>query len=156
MKKVVLCMVILVGVAHPAAGELELEPPRIGVGAAILLNTLPGFGLGSLLQGDVVGILQIPLDVLGWSCALESYDLATAHRNHFMAAFLSDFLLGSAGVFLFFGRFMGVLRPIEYVTKRRQSFKREIAFGVFPTAQLYSCRAEACLGLRLKLEFVLR
>jgi len=38
---------------------------------ASLLNTLPGFGLGSYLQGDLVfGITQNAMDVVGWTLAI--------------------------------------------------------------------------------------
>jgi len=38
---------------------------------AALMNTIPGFGLGSYLQGDFVfGITQNAMDVVGWTLAI--------------------------------------------------------------------------------------
>jgi hypothetical protein len=53
MKTLMLFVGLFLLVSLPARGEGD--GPRTCVAAAVVLNVVPGFGLGSLLQGDTTG-----------------------------------------------------------------------------------------------------
>ena len=119
VKKFIFCAVIA-PVIVVAAWSQEGEP-CIGVPGAIVLNYLPGFGLGSFIQGDTCGgTIQLVTEVVGIGCALIAMEVVSRTMtpeekpSYMMPAFVVGILPAAAGMVF------GLIRPIWYCFKHRQ------------------------------------
>ena len=147
MKKVILCIVVLLAVLQPVFGQEE--QPRISIGTAILLNILPGFGVGSFAQGDRIGGgIQVITQLVGLACVgvVLSGSGGASDFGSAMAA-------GGAAWGLSIGsRWWGGCRAKRYGKEHGVMFNgSKFTFGIMPTLEKCADRGESCFGIRLEL-----
>jgi hypothetical protein len=143
MKKAILFVVISLLIIVPVSGR-ETEQ-QIWVGWAMLFNVVPGFGLGSFLQGDwLCGYIQLAADVIG--IGLFVYSGVTAYQS-----FMGDPAAILSGVaFMFSSRVYGFCRPICY--KVATSQRNEVSFSAVPSIEPRADR----WGYDIGIEFAVR
>jgi hypothetical protein len=153
MRKAVLCAVIAVTSWLPVSAEEAA--PRVDVGVAVVLNLLPGFGLGSALQGDtryariqgavdIVGLLWLSVALsVGQMNAFEDEWVMVAYAAPTIAAFTC-----SAAI--------GVIRAVWYDRHDRDAGQREpVSFEVAPIPAASAGHYDSGFGVRFELRYAL-
>jgi hypothetical protein len=146
MRKCVLLVICSLVSLLPAGGE---EPePAICTGSAMMLNVVPGFGLGSFLQGDTVRgrsqliVQSVSLGGLIVAIVLAEADSWWSVEDHIICYGLGWLSIGS--------RVFGCIRALRYAKGHRDvPPQEEVAIGIVPSIGCISdCRRrEIQLGL---------
>ena len=159
MKKVILCMLILGAVVLPAFCQ-EGEP-RVSVNQAVMFNLVPGFGLGSYLQGDDLGTAVLSVisgaEVVGIVCALATasidyhWNLPQLHFTNLTIVGLQITLISALS-----GAAFGIVRPYWYARCHRAKIdQNKVSFRIMPTIEPCSDHRgiDACIRYKLQVRY---
>jgi hypothetical protein len=151
MKKTVFCAMIALVARNPLWGQ---DAPRNSVCAAMLLNIIPGFGVGSFGQGDVQsGRVQLIADVIGWGWLAGWIIAANAGDPFDFIAGGLKVMVGLLGVVpIICSGINGLLAPPAYY--RQQMEKQEsdaISIRVAPSIIPSANRRGFDVGIKLAL-----
>ena len=151
MKKVIVCTLVLFAVLQPVSGQVDHM--RAGIGTAILLNILPGFGVGSFAQGDRMGGgIQVITQLIGLACFGALFS-----GSEGMSDFGSAMAAGGVAWGLSIGsRWWGCYRARRYGKEHGGIHNSsKFSFGIMPTLEPCSDLGESCFGIRLELMYTI-
>jgi hypothetical protein len=131
MKKVLLVLLTFLLIVFPAVGEEKRPPAPVLLLSA--LNVMPGFGLGSFIQGDNTGgLIQLAVEGVGGLClflvaARWMDDCWAWWTSEPAPSYLvgSDVLEATGGVLVFGSVIWGIARPIWYSVSSRRRLQRD-------------------------------
>ena len=157
MKKFTLCIVIFVLAVLPVSSQEE--EVRASVGLAMVLNLLPGFGLGSFIQGDCVGgfaQLGAELSAVGiYGIIFYSFFWTIAGQPSLLMeheAFTTVLAITGTGIF-YASKVFGFIRPIRYAAHKKTKLQDErvrISFVPSIAPDWSSQRLAVGVGLTVK------
>jgi hypothetical protein len=133
MKKTILCVAISLVILLPVWGQNE---PRICPGWAKLLNVVPGFGVGSFIQGDLNGgMIQLFAEGIGWGWIIGCVMVGNAKEREAgpgMEAGGAYYMMVPLGVLpLLFGLGFGCGRVSRYDQQKHREEK--VTIGISPS-----------------------
>ena len=144
----------------PVSGQ-ESES-RTGIGMAVFLNLLPGFGLGSFMQGDRVGgTIQLTADLVGGGCSIGGTIWALGMASGAIpwskeGSILSGVLALAGEVIFLASKVYGIAQPIEYAFDKLAEHKREeISFSFTPSITHPADRRGVSVGMELVVRYEL-
>lgn len=159
MKKIIvsLCFIFILIIALSAEEEIKEK----GFLLPLILNTYPGFGIGSFfLQGDTTGgIMLIVSDAAGGSLFLTGYFI-------YIAAFYSDgadsrdkmekgiitCIIG--GSIFIASKIFGIIRPIWFAADYNAALqKKQAMIEIFPTVAQVPNNQKLQLGIHLRMVY---
>ena len=162
MKKGLLCVFLFVIIVYPVLSETEMQAPQKEEKSAILpiiLNWLPGFGMGSFIEGDVLcGLLLVVGDcvgrgdlciaemlLLGQIISFGSLDLPWETINQYFTTGL--IIYGCSKLF-------GTIRPIWFAAEYNSKLKQnQISFDVVPAIEPEGDGRRVAIGFQFRLKF---
>jgi hypothetical protein len=157
MKKILLCIVFSLVILLPASGQ-EKET-RIGFGWAVLLNLLPGFGLGSFIQGDVFsGGSQLVLEGCGWGwCFYWGYKARQTEKTYGSETGWGEAMIAGVGLYaVIAGYLYGLFAPPYYAWKyHREQQSQKVSIRAAPSITPSADHQAFDVGIELTARYAL-
>jgi hypothetical protein len=149
MKKVILCVAISLLIMLPVSGQEKVE--RDYLEGPILLNTLLGFGLGSLAQGDRNGaFLQLLGEMCGWGMVALGFMPVNMVGDY-------SILIPSLAVAIGARFVWGICRPIWFYNHRIKPHRSEdVAIYVVPSITSSANHRRFRTGVELQFRYDLK
>lgn len=152
MKKISLCTVIILVMLLPIWGQEDKAQRNAGL--ATLLNLVPGFGLGSFMQGDACGgITQLAAAALGAGCTLAALG---SLFNPYISGTTSEIMFyAGIGTYLF-SIGWGIFRPTYYSQKNETRLENNtVTWRISPDITPCTGRQGVNVGLELAVRYPL-
>ena len=156
MKKMILCVAISLVVLSSASGQVE--EPRISVNWAMLLNIVPGFGVGSFMQGDTgFAIVQMLWEAVWWGSYIYLKTWGEGGTDIFHGFQLLMAIMAPYAFCAGYTAYMiGLVRPSVYDSKYRAKHRSdEVSIGIGPSITPSADRQGFHVGMELVLRYML-